>query len=222
MEKLEIIVEGETYTYVRTRNQMPVSIYKGENSFLRIGPPKLIEKEVMYHKRLLDFGFPLAQIIAEGKYEDQKYFIEVSLGEFHFGQICVEDFAQNGFVSESIFRNLLEMTKKYAKAQLDTISSSGKFNPEEFKKLILFETILEEAPHLAEKSRRCMEKVEEHIASLPTVITHGDFNPHNIFPKGVIDWERTTVAPAGYDLATNISQIFFFPHAGEYEFMGKY
>ncbi|MDD5068312.1 MAG: phosphotransferase [Candidatus Pacebacteria bacterium] len=221
MEKSEIIVEGKTYIHVRTRHQVPVSIYKGNATFLRIGPKELIEKEVQFHKKLVHFGYPLAQIVGEGQYEDKSYFIESSLGEFHFGQICAQDFAKNGFVSDSTFQSLLAVTKKYAEAQLKT-ASKDIFNKEEFQKLIQFETILEEAKHLKEKSKACMKKVESHIKELPTVITHGDFNPHNIFEKGVIDWERTAYAPAGYDLVTNITQIFFFPRWGKYEYMGKY
>ncbi|MDD5050708.1 MAG: phosphotransferase [Candidatus Pacebacteria bacterium] len=221
MEKPEITVLGKSYTHVRTRHQVPVSIYKGNGTFLRIGPKELIEKEVQFHKKLVHFGYPMARIISEGQYEDKSYFIENSLGEFHFGQLCAEDFAKNGSVSDFLFQSLLAITKKYAEAQLQT-ASKDPFNEEAFQKLIQFETILKEAPHLKEKSESCMKKVESHIKELPTVITHGDFNPHNIFEKGVIDWERTAHAPAGYDLVTNITQIFFFPHEGNYEYMGKY
>lgn len=221
MENPEITINGKTYFYVRTRNHMPVSIYKGGDVFLRIGPKELIEKEVAYHRKLLGFGFPIAEIIGEGEYEGQSYFVEASLGEFHFGQVFTADFAKNGFVSDSIFRNLLNVAKMHAEAQLKTVSSSG-FDRKEFENLIHFPVILDEAPHMAEKIKACMEKAEGHIAELPVVITHGDFNPHNIFEKGVIDWERATSAPAGYDLATNISHIFFFPRGGDYEYTGKY
>jgi hypothetical protein len=67
-----------------------------------------------------------------------------------------------------------------------------------------------------------MRKAESRLQKLPTVLTHGDFNPHNIMEGGVIDWERTTYAPAGHDLASNMCNIFFFPSSGDFEFTGSY
>lgn len=40
----EIIIDGEVFQHVKTRSHVPVSIYKGESCFLRIGPPDLIQK----------------------------------------------------------------------------------------------------------------------------------------------------------------------------------
>ncbi len=221
MEKPKIIIEGKIYTYVRIRNKVPVSVYKGEGVFLRIGPKDLIEKEVEYHERLSHYGFPIAEILGKGEYENESYFIERSLGDFHFGQLFAEDFVKKEFVSDVMFKKFLALTKEYAEAQFKT-ALPEEYNQKDFEKLIQFETVLSEAPYLMEKSKTSMRKVHAHVVELPIVMSHCDFNPSNIFERGVIDWERASLAPLGYDIVTNISQIFFFPHRGEYEYMGKY
>ena len=51
----------------KTRDYTPVSIYKGSGEFLRIGPKDVITPELNLHKKLLDYGFPIPAIIAEGE-----------------------------------------------------------------------------------------------------------------------------------------------------------
>jgi len=112
---------------------------------------------------------------------------------------------------------LLILIKKYAEAQLNTVTSK-KFMKNEFRSMINYETVIKEIPRLDKKITEAMQRVESHIAVLPIVLTHGDFNPHNILENGVIDWERASYAPLGYDLATNISHIFFFPLNNDFIF----
>jgi len=54
------------------------------------------------------------------------------------------------------------------------------------------------------------------------VLTQGDFNPHNLFPEGVIDFEETYYGPAGYDLVTNIFSNTYFPETTGYEWIRLY
>jgi Phosphotransferase enzyme family len=67
-----------------------------------------------------------------------------------------------------------------------------------------------------------MARIENRIQSLPSVLTHGDFNPFNILEGGVIDWERGSYTPLGYDLTSNITQTFFFPLGGDFEYTASY
>jgi len=49
------------------------------------------------------------------------------------------------------------------------------------------------------------------------VLTHGDFNPFNLFPKGVIDFEDHFFGPEGYDIVTSIIHATWFPRSGDFE-----
>ncbi len=200
---------------------MPVSIYKSSTDYLRIGPKDLITKEVAYQKSLLAFGFPVPPITKEGEYQGEHYFIEPSLGDRHFSQIFRANLSDTHIVSDTDFNTFLAFVKTYTAAQLKT-AGDRVFIAKEFESMIQYEVIIKELPFLAEMTTAAMQKAEKHISTLPIVLTHGDFNPHNIFETGVIDWERASFAPLGYDLVTNISQIFFFPSRGDFEFVGSY
>ncbi len=217
METPTLVIDGKEYTFVKTRNQMPISIYKGPNCYLRIGPKELIQQELNYHKSLLEFGFPIPELIDEGEYLDSQYFIESSFGEMHLGQVFRAHCVSNT-VSDTDFSKLLNVVKKFTEAQLKTIGRVP-FSFNDFWELIKIDVLQRELPELTKRTLEAKAKAQEHLSLLPTVLTHGDFNPYNIFEEGVIDWERGSNAPVGYDLSTNIFQIFFFPLAGDYEFI---
>lgn len=220
MENPKLMIEEEEYTFVKERNHMPISIYRGQDSYLRIGPKDLIQQEINYHKNLLKFGFPIPKILSEGTYLESYYFTESSFGDEHLGQIfranCI-DFT----VSDNDFSKLLNVVKIFTEAQINTVGTQS-FTFADFRELIKVDTLLGELPALNQDTIEAIARVEDHIKTLPAVLTHGDFNPYNIFEKGVIDWERGSYAPMGYDLVDNISQTFFFPLSGDYEYTAGY
>ena len=221
MKDTQLIIDGNIYTFVKERNQMPVSIYKGQGYYLRIGPKEFIEQEIAYHKNLQRFDFPIPSIITEGQYKGLEYFIETSLGEEHLGQIFTKNADHNAEVPKNDFKMALPVFLKFTQAQLKTVTTTP-FDSVAFREFIKLENIIEELPQLAELTEKAMTKAESRISSLPAVLTHGDFNPYNIFETGVIDWERGSYAPLGYDLCTNVIQSMFFPVSGDYEFKTGY
>lgn len=210
-----LTINGKDYVFVKKRSHMPVSIYKGEGEYLRIGPKDLIQQEIKYHKNLLHFGFPIPEILVEGDYQDQSYFTESSLGEEHLGQIF-RTHCNNFVVQDSDFEKMLNVVKLFTKAQLKTVGAQS-FSFADFKTLIHTDLVQEELPHLKNETHEAVSRAENRLKNVPSVLTHGDFNPYNIFEHGVIDWERGSYAPMGYDLTTNISQTFFFPLGGDFE-----
>lgn len=221
MKDVQLTIDGNIYTFVKERNQMPVSIYKGVSCYLRIGPKEYIDQEISYHKNLLQFGFPVPQIITRGQFQGFDYFIETSLGEEHLGQIFSFNCEERAIVSELDFKKLLTVTSAFTNAQLKTIKNQ-KFDTFAFKEFIKLDILLAELPSLASRTNEAYLKASYNISSLPTVLTHGDFNPYNIFETGVIDWERGSFAPLGYDLVTNITQSLFFPLHADSEFNAGY
>ena len=70
--------------------------------------------------------------------------------------------------------------------------------------------------------KHAYQKTVKHLSGFPFVITHGDFTPFNIFPKGVIDFEDTFMGPAGYDVGS-VSELYkWFPTSRRYEFYRHY
>jgi len=75
-----IIVENKKFEHVKTRLHSPVSIYKGPDFYMRIGPINLIKKELLTHNKLLEYNFSVAKILKEGEKDNQYFYIEESLG----------------------------------------------------------------------------------------------------------------------------------------------
>jgi hypothetical protein len=164
-------------------------------------------------------GFPVARIVAQGEYEDFVYVIEESLGEKHFGDLFAEEVMQYGKISDRSFEGFLRITKAFAQAQLQTRAAPS---PHTFAQGIHLNALLEELPQDAARIQDRFAQAMERLLAFPGVLTHGDFNPHNLYPVGVIDLADSFYGPAGYDLVTNIVHIEYYPTSHDYEFFQGY
>lgn len=216
----DAIIDGKTYSHIKTREYTPVSIYRNENEFLRIGPKDIIVQELTLHKKLLEFGFPVPQILSEEEKDNLYYYIETSLGDTLLGDIFWEDTKKNGVVADENFQKLLVLVEKFVRAQLRTVEKGEAF--ESFYLGLHMDYILEELPSLQEKILAGFEKLKSRAVLLPVVMTHGDFNPYNLFEAGIIDFGNSFDAPAGYDIVTNAYHSFLFPKEGDFESMRRY
>jgi hypothetical protein len=214
MDNEDIVLKGKSFTFVKSRHLLPVSVYKGEDSYLRVGPKEILGPELELHRNLLRYGFPVPEIIEHGELNNEFYYLEASLGENHFGEIFREDCMEHGKISDENFSRFLEISKKFAKAQLKTELEP---NEEGFYIGIHVDSILEELPDIKDDIVRAFKKAVQNTRDLPWVLTHGDFNPFNIFTKGVIDFGSSFHAPAGYDIISCMYHTQNFPVAGDYE-----
>ncbi len=217
---LMIELEGRSFNFVTMRRGDQLAIYKGDGEFARIGQPKSIFADVSFHKQMLKSGFPVAPIITEGEKDGQAYFIEKSLGERHFGDIFTDEFQVNGKISDTSFESFLSIVERFARAQLTTESKLK--DADEFAQGIHLDEVCDEFPELADRLRARYRIAEKKTTSLPFVMTHGDFNPHNIYPLGVIDFEHAHHGPYGYDLVSAIMHIDYFPDSKAYEYSAGY
>lgn len=215
-----LTVGGKEYQLVKTRTYVPISVYKGIDTFLRLGSKDELEPEAQLHKKLLDFGFPVPNITADGEISGLYYYIEQSLGDKHLGEVFAQDMQSHGQISDDHFQLLLDLINKYATAQLRTATQDKWKNG--FYDQIHLDYILEELPDMKGKTEQAMQKVMEQLKVFPAVLSHGDLNPWNLFEKGVIDIERFKLGPAGYDLISNIYSIYTFPPEGDYESLRTY
>lgn len=197
-----INIDGKVFTHVKAREFSPVSIYKGGNYFLKTGPKDILEKELNFQKHLVELGFPVPKVITEEE-DGTLYFIEESLGNDNLENIFSQDMKERKEISDEHFNQFLSITKIYANSQIKTNTEcNGK---EKFTKYLLRDDVMnEEIPKLTHKTNQAVKKAIDALSVFPTVLTHGDFHPSNLFPEGVIDLEGFSFAPMGYDLLTNI------------------
>lgn len=210
-----LTVNGRIFEHVKTRDYMPVSIFKSGELFLRKGPGDLLREEIAFHRTLLEYGFPVPRILEEGNLNGEHYYIETSLGEKPFGEIFTKDTANRGAISDEHFDEFLEVAEKFAEVQLATRSDER--DEEGFYSGLNMQFTLEELPKLRKEILRAFDKVKEKTKPLPYVLTHGDFNAYNIFKKGVIDFGSSFHGPAGYDVVANLYHLYNFPKEDGYE-----
>jgi len=216
----EIIIDGKTFSLVSVQRPGTTAVYRCGNLYLRLGAKNELERDLLLHEQMTANGFPVAKILSKGEYKNYLYFIEESLGEKHFGDLFAEDIKNTGNISNSLFETFLKITNEFATAQLKTAGQRG--SVDEFFEGICLATLCKELPEYAMRIEKRFSEAMTHLASFPFVLTHGDFNPHNLYPTGVIDLEDSFFGPAGYDLITNLVHINYFPPSSDYEFFQEY
>lgn len=223
MELTEHIqIEGVAYERIRTRRN-GTCVYKSEDgqSFARCGDKAAIELEYATHLHLEELGFPVAEVLAYRTDSGQAFFIERSLGETHIGGQFDREYQESGQISDETFDRYLTVVKKFAAAQAGT----GRTDLKDWQACaegIHLDDIMAERPDATRLLKDAFSKAQHIVADLPWVVTHGDFNPHNIFPGGVIDFEDHFHAPLGHDLVTAAAHIAWFPVETTTEYYAKY
>jgi hypothetical protein len=195
-------------------------IYKSRNEYLRIGKREKIKKDLELHKKMEVGKFPIAPLVSEGALDGQYYFVESSLGEKHLGELFAEDVLHNSAISDKNFGYLLNIAERFGGAQLETKTNTE--NLEDFTNGIHLDVLCKELPHCSQIIQSRFESVLDRLSIFPFVVTHGDFNPNNLYPTGVIDLEDSFYGFFGYDLITAIVHINYFPDWHYYEFFAHY
>src|SRR3989344_5611813 len=219
MEKT-LKIDDKVFELVVVQREGDTAVYRGGDQYLRVGNREKIERDLKLHHKMEEAGLPVASVISDGEWEGNRYFIEKSLGEKRFRDVFEEDAAENGAASDENFEKFLKISEKFTRAQVKTAFSEKDF--EGFARGIHLDFLCAELPEQAEKIRHRFEEVAEKLKVFPFVITHGDLNPSNMYPDGVIDLEDSFRGPFGYDLVSSIVTVDYVPLGTEYEFHAKY
>lgn len=214
-----LIIGGKTYELVSTQQRGASAIYRGSGEYLRIGEKSVIEQSLTVHKTMDAAGYPVAKLTGEGKLGHRYYFSEESLGVRPLGDEFEDDWKRGGNISEEHFRELLQIVERFADAQIGTHTTGS---ARELASGIFLDVLCDELPEYAERIRSRFSIAHERLSAFPFVLSHGDFNPRNLFPAGVIDLEHFFQAPFGFDLVTALVHVDLHPDTGEYEFLAKY
>ena len=215
-----LVLHSQIFTLVKVQRDGESAIYRSGDTFLRLGERERINRDRAFHQQMIDTGFPVAQLLGEGEYEGQRYYLESSLGDQYFGELFAEETKNQGEISDKTFEAFVLVTQQFVRAQLAT--RSEKRDEAHFVESLHLSILLEElpawAPQIEARFNRCMQA----LCYFPFVLTHADYNPHNLYPLGIIDFEDATRGPIGYDVVSAIVSINYFPSVAGYEFMAQY
>jgi hypothetical protein len=211
-------IGGQRYTPIQTQRS-GIAVYRGETSYLRIGEQKSIERYIAIHDEMECAGFPVARALKRGKEGDLSYFVEKSLGEKRFVTLFEEDTNRYGHASDEHLDKLIDITSVFLRAQCASIRERDEAA---FARAVRLEILCEELPHHAERIRATYTATLAKLKDYPFVLIHGDFNPANVYPEGVIDLEDSSVGPIGYDTSCVMLTHEWFPISGDYEYRARY
>ena len=201
-------VKGKSFRYVRTRAYDPTLVYRGRGTYLRIGPTRLIDRELGLQKWLLDSGFPVAEVVDSGVLLGRGYFVEKSLGKATFTTAWGRDYRERGRVAARGFSRYMGLTRRFLLAQLST-APGGHGN--EFDAGVHIADTLEDLLGMKNNLLRALGQAKSRISVFPVVFCHGDFSPANFLDRGVVDFEWSFWGYAGYEAVTSLYWTYFFP-----------
>ena len=229
-----LTIDGKTFALLRIQRRGASGVYKGlpapagaraggqagDGEYLRIGEPGIIHRHLNIHRKMEEAGIPVPQLIGEGEQGGKAYFIEKSVGEQRLGDAFAEDWNSQGVIREANFKKFMTIVETYTKAQLRAPRAEG--SKEHLSRGIKLDELCNELPEYAIRLREKFKDVFARITIFPSVITHGDFNPQNLYEDGVIDLEDAFYAPVGYDPICALTTINVFPDSKEYEYFARY
>ena len=207
-------IGGVAYEHVVTRN---ISIYRGDDAYLRIGEAGAVGHERAIHKRLLESGFPVARLLSEGEHRGLGWYTEASLGRDTLGDIFDTETKETGEISRDSFEAFLSVVLAWGSSQLDAASDTDFVD--DFRRICALDDALREYPRWARDIQGAFALALSRLDGFPAVPTHGDLQAFNACRGGVIDLDGVGWGPAGYDLITALSTPGLFPPAeGEYQY----
>ncbi len=217
-----IELKGETFALVRRRqNGSAVYANSERTAYLRLGQEQEIKRELNVRKNLLANSFPIAECISEGDFDGKSYWIERSLGNYHFGDLFFKDIRGYGSIREETFNDFLNVLKRFRDAQERTIVLEP-VRSDFLKDLIDFDGLSKDSALGLELLAPAWEKMLGVFEKMPSCLTHGDLLPNNLFHVGVIDFEGVQTGVVGYDMVSALTKSFWFPKEEGYEQRRKY
>lgn len=212
-------IEGVRYDKVVERRN-GTAVYRGVDTFARVGSETVLNHDKRLHRQIESLGFPVAKLLSEGKVGEFSYYTETSLGTQRITDLFASDMKAIGEISDEHFEQFLGVTRKCCEVQLHTATDEK--DVEAFAHGIQIDVMEKERPDLVKSIRTRFESAVRELEALPFVLTHGDLNPANMFPTGVIDFEDVFSAPFGYDVVTALVTTDWFPLDEGYEYRARY
>lgn len=214
-----IRIDGREYTLLG-QQRSGAAIYRGKDSYVRIGPARVIAPDLALHRAMEAEHYPVAHILAEGMLGADQYFVEESLGTHSFRTLFQEDCEQTGVISDANFLTFTRVMKRLLDAEMRALESE--WDTTDFAAGIRLPVLMSELPRHADALYARFEAALPRIKKIPGTLTHGDCNPANMYAGGIIDLEDSFRGPLGYDCVSAISTIDWTPRTKQYEFHAQY
>ncbi len=196
----------------RNKNHIIKDIIDG--NYIRFWYSKAIHDELLVHKKLLSFGFPVAKILSTGNYQEFSWYKEENLWDEPFAKKFIL-YKDNPEKTSKILKKLLIVTKKYFTAQKHTICNNiSTWDVFKWYHVNNFIKELEDCnnPFLP-TVKKIKNKLEKVLPTIPKEFTHWDFNCFNIFDKWIIDFEDSFYWPIGWDAMVTFAHTLLFPRS---------
>ncbi|HEU0285449.1 MAG TPA: phosphotransferase [Nocardioidaceae bacterium] len=175
-----------------------MAVYRGDQTYLRIGPGLAAELDL--HKTMLSFDFPVAGILDEGVHERFAYFIEESLGPQTLGDRFEEQLDAGGGIVDEGFADFMSIVERQIRAQLSM--PTRPVSADEFDHVTGAHQTAKRLPDLAPRILDAFHAALARLDDFPGTLVHGDLHAFNMCAGGVIDLEDSGWGIAGYDVLT--------------------
>ncbi len=219
MSEENLTIDGQSFQLLGTQRG-GASVYRGAGTYLRIGEPRTIERDIALHRMMEKAKFPVAQIVQEGLHGTQGYFVELSLGDASFRALFQADVEASATISADNFKSFVSVSKQLLNAQVK--NADGTWDVGEFAGGIKLSQLCRELPAHAHEIQERFMKAAKKLSVLPKTLTHGDCNPANMYRGGIIDLEDSFYGPFGYDVISALTSIDWSPERRDYEFYAQY
>jgi hypothetical protein len=193
----QLELDGAVYELVCVRRS-GVAVFRGPGRFLRLGDELPVEVET--HRRMLELGYPVADILDVGEHDGVPYLVERSMDEPTLGDAWA-DRDDDSWVSAEEFAGFLAIMVRQAQAQLRDIRPPGRA---ELAGFLDVGTACANVPALAGEIEEAFSLAWVSLQDFPAALQHGDLHPFNVCPLGIIDLEGSGWASAGYDVTTAV------------------
>ena len=194
-----LTLRGRRFDRVCVR-QTGVGVYRGAETYLRIGPG--LATELATHRQMARRAFPVAQILEHGYLGRLPYYVEESLGASTLGDIFATEVDARGSVSDESFERFSDVIAQHAVAQARM--ATPRWSVGAFAELVGVARAAALHPDLGEAVREAFEDAVARLEQLPGTLLHGDLHPDNTCAGGVIDLEGTGRGVIGYDAVTAV------------------
>src|SRR3989344_1417095 len=211
-------IEGAEYTLVGVQRG-GLAVYRGDGGYLRIGDGGSVARDVASHREMEQAGYTVAQILSEGATIGGNYYIEASQGDISFRNLFSTEIQKDGRITDATFNRFLNIVEQYLRRQIATKRVN---DASVFKRRIKLDVLFAEMPQYADTLETRFGQAMEALSDMPYVLSHGDFNPANLYERGVIDLEDALAAPFGYDAVTALATVDWVPPHGDYEYTRSY
>ena len=177
-----------------------MGVYRGDESYLRIGPG--LASELASHRQLARRAFPVARILERGYLGRLPYYVEESLGASTLGDIFDAEVDTRGSVSDESFERFSDVIAQHALAQVRMARAGWSVGA--FAELIGVGRAAALHPDLGGAVRGAFQEAVARLDQFPGTLLHGDLHADNTCAGGVIDLEGAGRGVLGYDAVTAV------------------